>query len=37
MNLVAVIPARSKSKRFKKKNISLLNNKPLLLYSIKFV
>tara|TARA_B100001540_G_scaffold253379_1_gene229996 strand:- start:3 stop:707 length:705 start_codon:yes stop_codon:yes gene_type:complete len=36
MDLVAVIPARSKSKRFKKKNISLLNNKPLLLHSIKF-
>jgi CMP-N,N'-diacetyllegionaminic acid synthase len=32
--LVALIPARSGSKRIKNKNISLLNKKPLLAYSI---
>lgn len=36
MNVVAIIPARSKSKRFKNKNLALLCNKPLILHSINF-
>lgn len=34
MKNVAIIPARSGSKRLKDKNIKLLNGKPLLAYSI---
>ena len=34
MNVVAIIPARGGSKRFKRKNIALLNDKPLVSYPI---
>ncbi|NND61780.1 MAG: acylneuraminate cytidylyltransferase family protein [Flavobacteriaceae bacterium] len=36
MSTIAIIPARGGSKRFPNKNIALLNNKPLLTYSIEF-
>ena len=32
---ICIIPARSKSKRIRKKNIKLFNNKPILSYVIK--
>ena len=34
-NYVCIIPARSGSKRLKNKNIKLLNNKPLIYWTIK--
>ena len=34
INTIAVIPARINSKRFPKKNISILNNRPLITYAI---
>ena len=34
INIVALIPARSGSKRLKNKNIRLINGKPLIAYSI---
>ena len=34
MEILAVIPARGGSKGIKRKNLVLLNNKPLLVYSI---
>ena len=36
MKIFAVVPARSKSKRFKNKNISILGKKPLFMHSINF-
>lgn len=36
MNYHIVIPARGNSKRFKRKNLALLNNKPLIEHSIDF-
>jgi CMP-N-acetylneuraminic acid synthetase len=35
-NIIALIPARISSKRIKQKNIKLLNNVPLIVYSISF-
>ena len=35
LNITAMIPARIGSTRFKKKNLALLNGKPMIAYSIK--
>ena len=35
MKIIAMIPARKGSKRLKNKNLSLINGKPLIYYSVK--